>query len=151
MSGTLRRRLNGQDGQNVDEFLVDRFIQFDGLSDRNVKNLVVGDTDHNVPLALLQSLDAGVAEAAGEDPVVGGRASSTLEMAQDGDTDIIFRILLPHPFGVVHRSPVLRAFGDEHDGAVLALAYAAADEAGKLDGIKKAYIRDTVVTELPEA
>lgn len=25
------------------------------------------------------------------------------------------------------------------------------DEAGKLDGIKKAYIRDTVVTELPEA
>ena len=33
LSGTLRRRLNGQDGQNVDEFLVDRFIQFDGLSD----------------------------------------------------------------------------------------------------------------------
>ena len=25
------------------------------------------------------------------------------------------------------------------------------DEDGKLDGIKKAYIRDTVVTELPEA
>ena len=25
------------------------------------------------------------------------------------------------------------------------------DEDGKLDGIKKAYVRDTVVTELPEA
>ena len=128
MSGTRRRRLNGQDGQNVDEFLVNRFIQFDGLSDRNVNDLVVGDTYHDVPLALLQSLDAGVAEAAGEDPVVGGRASSTLEMAQDGDTDIIFRILLPHPFGVVHRSPVLRAFGDDHDRAVLALAAAVFDE-----------------------
>ena len=51
-------------------------------------------------------------------------------MPQDGDLDLVFRVLLADALGVVHRSAVL--LGHEHDTAVLALADAAADEGGQL-------------------
>ena len=119
---------DGQDGQDVDEFLVDWLVQLYGFADRNVDDLVVGDADHDVALAFLQGLYAGVAQTAGQDTVVGGWAAAALEVAKDGDTDVIFGIFLSYSFGVVHRAAVLRAFGDDHDGAVLALAAAVSDE-----------------------
>ena len=49
-------------------------------------------------------------------------------MAEDGHTHVILRILLADTVCIVHRAAILRALGNDHDTAVLALTESTADE-----------------------
>ena len=125
---TLNSTLNRQYPQHVDELGVDGFVLLDGLVEGDVHYLVVLHAYHHVALSLLQCLDGSHAQAACQDAVDSRGRSSALQVAEDGHADVILRILRAHPVGIVHRSSCLRAFRDEHDAAVLALADAAPDE-----------------------
>lgn len=72
---------DGKDVQDIDKFPVYRFGDADCLVERDIYDLVILDSDHDVALTVLESLDCGNAEPAGEDTVLGCRASSPLEMA----------------------------------------------------------------------
>lgn len=72
---------DGKDVQDIDKFPVYRFGDADCLVERDIYDLVILDSDHDVALAVLESFDCSHAKPAGEDTVLGCRASSPLEMA----------------------------------------------------------------------
>ena len=122
------RTLDRQDGENIDQLAVDRLVFLDGAVDRDVGNLVIADTHHDIALPLLDGLDAGVAETAGKNAVEGTRGTATLEMTENRHADIILRILLADTVGVIHCTAILGTLGNNYDTAVLALTESTADE-----------------------
>ena len=127
-SPTGASTLDRQDGEDIDQLAVDRLVFLDGAVDRDVGNLVIADTYHDIALTLLDGLDAGVAETAGEDAVKGTRGTATLEMTENRHADIILRILLADTVGVIHCTAILGTLGNNYDTAVLALTESTADE-----------------------
>ena len=127
-SPTGASTLDRQDGEDIDQLAVNRLVFLDGAVDRDVGNLVIADTYHDIALTLLDGLDAGVAETAGEDAVKGTRGTATLEMTENRHADIILRILLADTVGVIHCTAILGTLGNNYDTAVLALTESTADE-----------------------
>ena len=106
-SSAWRKLLDGEDGEDVDELLVDGLVDLDGPGDGDIDNLVVLHPYHHIPLALLEGLDGSDAKTAGKNPVHCCGSSAPLKVSEYRYPHIELRILLSHPFGVVHRAAVL--------------------------------------------
>ena len=73
-------KLYRQHIQHIDQLPVNRLVDADRLVERHVDDLVILDTDHDISLTVLESLDCRYSQAACKDPVVGCRDSSALEV-----------------------------------------------------------------------
>ena len=94
--------LDRQFVQNIDKFFIDRFIHFDSLVERNIYNLVIVNTYHNVSLFFLQCFNCSNSQTACQYTVECAWSTSTLQVSEDGYTYVIFRIFLANTVCIVH-------------------------------------------------
>lgn len=108
-----------QFSQYIYKVFLDGFVILDGLREGNVYHFIVVNTYHDIALSFHDGVDGGCAQTAGKDTVVCRRATTALQVTEDGYAYVILGVFVLYTLCIVHCTAGQFTFGYQYDTAVL--------------------------------
>lgn len=86
--------LDRQFSQYIYKVFLDGFVILDGLREGNVYHFIVVNAYHDIALSFHDGVDGGCAQTAGKDTVVCRRATTALQVTEDGYAYVILGVFV---------------------------------------------------------
>ena len=123
--GTL---LNGKFPQYINQVFLDRLVVFDGFRERYINHFIVFYAYHHITLSFHDGVDCGSTQSAGKDTVVCRRATTALQVTEDGYAYVILGVFVLYTLCIVHCTAGQFTLGYQYDTAVLGFPETVLDE-----------------------
>ena len=111
--------LDRQFSQYIYKVFLDGFVILDGLREGNVYHFIVVNAYHDIALSFHDGVDGGCAQTAGKDTVVCRRATTALQVTEDGYAYVILGVFVLYTLCIVHCTAGQFTLGYQYDTAVL--------------------------------
>ena len=120
--------LDRQFSQYIYKVFLDGFVILDGLREGNVYHFIVVNAYHDIALSFHDGVDGGCAQTAGKDTVVCRRATTALQVTEDGYAYVILGVFVLYTLCIVHCTAGQFTLGYQYDTAVLGFPETVLDE-----------------------